>query len=185
MARIPLVTEKDIPAHEKHAFDAFVKTRGRFPDTGPYAIIGHMAEVAYKVDDLRLYLRDEATLPQLLQELVMITLAREMNCGYIWYAHAAAAREKGLRGDIIDNLREQRPLTGLDKSQQAVVDYTLALLRNRKVSKPVFDAAMDILGQRGTVALTNLISCYAILAYNMNAFELEPPKHATEPALPV
>jgi len=33
--------------------------------------------------------------------------------------------------------------------------------------------------------LTNLIACYAMLAYNMNAYELEAPAHATEQALPV
>jgi hypothetical protein len=31
--------------------------------------------------------------------------------------------------------------------------------------------------------LTNLIACYAVLAYNMNTYELEAPAHATEPAL--
>lgn len=185
MTRIPLVTEKDIPANEKPAFDAFVKARGKFPDTGPYAIMGHMAEVAYKIDNLRLYLRDEPKPAALLQELMMITLAREMNCGYIWYAHAASARKNGLRGDIIDNIRERRPLTGLDKEQQAVVDYTLELLRNRKVSQATFDAATAYFGRRGTLTLTNLISCYATLAYNMNAYELEPPQHDTEAALPV
>src|SRR2546422_2893339 len=44
---------------------------------------------------LRTSIRDEASLPQKLQELVMITVAREMNCAFIWYAHAAAARQAG------------------------------------------------------------------------------------------
>jgi len=115
----------------------------------------------------------------------MITVAREMDCGYIWYAHAASSRKIGVRGDIIDNLREKRPLTGLEPDQQAAVDYTRELLRNRKVSKPTFDAASKALGQRGTLALTNLVATYAVLAYVMNAYELEAPAHATEPALPV
>jgi 2-keto-3-deoxy-L-rhamnonate aldolase RhmA len=39
-------------------------------------------------------------------------------------------------------------------------------------------------GQRGTMTLTNLIACYAVLAYNMNTYELEAPAHPTEKALP-
>ena len=35
------------------------------------------------------------------------------------------------------------------------------------------------------MTLTNLVACYAVLAYNMNTYELEAPAHATEPALPV
>ena len=63
---------------------------------------------------MRIYLRDEASLPLKLQELVMISVAREMSCAFIWYAHAAAARQAGVRGDIVDNIREKRALADLD-----------------------------------------------------------------------
>ena len=70
------------------------------------------------------YIRGEASLPPKLQELVMISVAREMSCAFIWYAHAAAARQAGVRDDIVDN-------GGLHRE----------LLQNRKVSRPTFDAA--------------------------------------------
>jgi 4-carboxymuconolactone decarboxylase len=90
-----------------------------------------------------------------------------------------------VRGDIVDNLRERKPLASLQSDEQAVVDFARELLRNRKVSRPTFDRASASFGQRGTLTLTNLIACYAMLAYNMNAYELEAPAHATEPSLPV
>jgi 4-carboxymuconolactone decarboxylase len=135
------------------------------------------------MEALRIYLRDEASLPQKLQELVMISVASEMGCGFIWYAHAAAARKAGVRDDIVDNIREKRALTNLDPEEQTVVDFTRELLQNRKVSQATFDAATARFSQRGTMALTNLIACYAVLAYNMNAYELEAPAHPTEKAL--
>lgn len=58
-------------------------------------------------------------------------------------------------------------------------------MRNRKVDTATFDAATAQFGQRGVMTLTNLIACYAVLAYNMNTYELQAPAHATEPALPV
>jgi len=64
-----------------------------------------------------------------------------------------------------------------------VVDFTRELLRDRKVSRPTFDAATARLGQRGTMTLTNLVACYAVLAYNMNTYELEAPAHPTEKPL--
>jgi hypothetical protein len=33
------------------------------------------------------------------------------------------------------------------------------------------------------MTLTNLVACYAVLAYNMNTYELEVPEHATEPSM--
>ena len=114
----------------------------------------------------------------------MISVAREMSCAFIWHAHAAAARKAGVRDDIVDNIREGRPLANLDPEEQTAVDFTRELLQNRKVSRATFDAATARFGQRGTMTLTNLIACYAVLAYNMNAYELEAPAHPTEKPLP-
>jgi 4-carboxymuconolactone decarboxylase len=185
VARIPQVTRDDVPGTEKSAYDAFVQRRGDRPNVGPYTLLLHMPEMAQRLEALRTYLRDEASLPQKLQELVMITVAREMDCAFIWYAHAAAARQAGVRGDIVDNIRERKELTNLDADEQTVVNFARELLRNRKVSQPTFDAAMARFGQRGMMTLTNLIACYAGLAYNMNTYELEAPTHPTEKALPV
>jgi 4-carboxymuconolactone decarboxylase len=185
MARIPFVTPADVPANEKAAYDAFVQKRGSVPGAGPYALLLHMPELAQSLESLRLLIRDEASLPQKLQELVMLAVAREMDCAYIWYAHAAAARAAGAGGTIVDGIRERRPLAGLDPDEQAALDFTRELLRTRKVSQATFDRASASFGRRGTLTLTNLIACYAMLAYNMNAYALEAPAHATEPALPL
>ena len=185
MARIPFVTAQDISVNEKPAFDQFVQSRGSVPAAGPYALLLHMPVLAEKLEALRLCLRDEASVPQLVQELVMITVAREMDCAFIWQAHAAAARAIGVAGKVIDDLREKRALTGLAADQQAALDFTCELLRNRKVSQSTFERATAAFGRRGALALTNLIACYAVLAYTMNTYELEAPKHATEPGLPV
>ena len=184
MARIPLVTRDQIVEKEKSAFDAFMLSRANRPNIGPYSLLLHMPEMAQRLEVLRIYLRDEASLLPKLQELVMISVAREMSCAFIWHAHAAAARQAGVRDDIVDNIREKRALANLDPEEQIVVDFTRELLQNRKVSRPTFDAATARFGQRGTMTLTNLIACYAVLAYNMNTYDLEPPAHPTEKALP-
>ena len=184
MVRIPLVTREQITEKEKPAYDAFMLSRAGRPNIGPYSLLLHMPEMAQRLEALRTYIRDEPSLPQRLQELVMISVAREMDCAFIWYAHAAAARRAGVRDDIVDAIRDRRPPTNLDPAEQTVVDFTRELLQNRKVSRPTFDAATARFGQRGTMALTNLIACYAVLAYNMNTYEVEAPAHPTEKALP-
>jgi 4-carboxymuconolactone decarboxylase len=184
VARIPLVTRQAISLSEQGAYDAFMTGRSGRPNVGPYSLLLHMPELAQRLEALRTYLRDEASLPPKLQELVMLTVAREMDCAFIWYAHAAAARQAGVRDDIVDNLRAKRTLTNLAPDEQTVVDFTRELLQHRKVSQSTFDAASARFGQRGTMTLTNLVACYAVLAYNMNTYELEAPAHATEPALP-
>jgi 4-carboxymuconolactone decarboxylase len=184
MARIPLVTREQIAEKEQPAYDAFMQSRAGRPNVGPYSLLLHMPEMAQRLEALRTYLRDEASLSQKLQEIVMISVAREMGCAFIWYAHAAAARQAGVLDDIVDNIRERRPLANLDPDEHAVVTFTRELLQNRKVSRPTFDAATARFGPRGVMTLTNLIACYAVLAYNMNTYELDAPAHPTEKALP-
>src|SRR5215831_7133349 len=122
MARIPLVTREQIADTEQPAYDAFLASRANRPAVGPYTLLLHMPEMARRLEALRLYLRDEASLSQKLQELVMISVAREMGCAFIWYAHAAAARTTGVRGDVVDAIRERRPPADLDPDEQTVVD---------------------------------------------------------------
>jgi 4-carboxymuconolactone decarboxylase len=185
VARIPAATRDDVSEGEKGAYDEFMKSRGGRPNVGPYSLLLHMPEMAQRLEALRTYLRGEASLPQKLQELAMITVAREMDCAFIWYAHAAAARQAGVRDDIVDHIRERRPLTDLDPDEQTVVYFTRELLQRRKVSQPTFDAAVARFGRRGMMTLTNLVACYAVLAYNMNTYELEAPEHPTEKPLPL
>ena len=185
MARIPLVTREAIADTEKPAYDAFMLSRQNRPNIGPYSLLLHMPEMAQRLEALRTYLRDEASLSQKLQELVMISVAREMGCAFIWYAHAAAARQAGLSDDTVDSIRERRPPAHLNPEEQTVVDFTRELLQNRTVSQATFDAATARLGRRGTMTLTILIACYAVLAYNMNTYELEAPAHPVEKPLPV
>src|SRR5262245_52450221 len=128
MARIPLVTREQIADKELPAYDAFMLSRANRPNIGPYSLLLHMPEMAQRLEALRTYLRDEASLSQKLQELVMISVAKEMGCAFIWYAHAAPARQAGLRDDIVDSIREGRALTGLDEDEQAVVNFTRELL---------------------------------------------------------
>jgi len=184
MARIPLATRDQVAEKEKPAYDGFMASRTNRPNIGPYSLLLHMPEMAQRLEALRTHIRAEASLSQKLQELVMISVAGELVCAIIWYAHAAPARQAGIRDDIVDNIREKRPLANLDPEEQTVVDFTRELLQNRKVSRPTFDAATARFGQRGTMTLTNLIACYAVLAYNMNTYELEAPAHPTEKALP-
>jgi len=183
MARIPLVSRDQVAPNERPAYDAFMENRQGRPNVGPYSLLLHMPKMAQRLEALRKYLRAETSLTQKVQELVMISVAREMGCAFIWYAHAAPARQAGLRDDIVDSIRDRRPPTNLAPEEQTVVDFTRELLQQRKVSRPTFEAATARFGQRGVMALTNLIACYAVLAYNMNTYELEAPTHPTEKAL--
>ena len=124
-------------------------------------------------------------MPPNIRELAMLLTAREMDCQFIWNAHAPLGRSWGLGDSLVDNLRDKQPLTSLSPEEKAVVDYGQELFRTRRVSQVVFDAALGRFGEQGLTELTCLMGYYAMLAFNVNAFDVGLPDDLTEAPLPV
>ncbi len=186
MARIPTASRDTVPSSQVEAFDQYVASRGGIPDSGPLSVMLHVPEIIQRGESLRAYLRgDESSLPASIRELGMLVTAREMDCQFIWNAHAALGRRSGLSDELVDNLRDRKELAGLSPAESAVVEYGREFFRTRRVSRHTFDNAMSQFGTRGLVELTTLMGYYACLAFNINAFEVGLPAEITEPPLPV
>jgi 4-carboxymuconolactone decarboxylase len=142
-------------------------------------------EIAQRGAHLSEYLRQESTLSSKTQELAMLTTARELDCQFIWNAHAAAGRSAGLKDQTVDDLRDKKELSGLAPDESAVVNYGREFFRTNRVSQATFDAALAQFGVRGLTELTSLMGYYALLAFNINAFEVDLPSDRTEAVLPV
>ena len=65
------------------------------------------------------------------------------------------------------------------------MDYGQEFFRTHRVSKPTFGAALYQFGVRGLAELTNLMGFYAMLAFDVNAFETNLPAERAEALLPI
>ena len=186
MPRFPAASRDSVPQEQVAAFDAIVALRnGVVPEQGPIAVQLHVPEIAQRGEVLRAYLRAEgSSLTDNVAELSMLTTARELDCQFIWHAHAAAGRRAGLSDALVDTLRDKQDLPELSAAESAVINYGREFFRTRRVSQPTFDAALAAFGERGLIELTNLMGYYSVLAFNINAFEQLPPP-SDEPFLPV
>ena len=186
MVRIQPATRESVPEDQREAFDQFVQQSGNIPTTGPLSVMIHAPEMLARGEHLRAYLRgDESSLPPNIRELAMLVTAREMDCQFIWNAHVAQGRNWGLNDDLLDNLRDKQPMTGLSPEEAVVLDYGRELFRTRRVTQAVFDAALARFGPQGLTELTSLMGYYAMLAFNINAFEVGLPEDLTEAPLPI
>ena len=185
MARVPALTRESVPESQRAAFDQLVQERGEIPAGGPGSVMLNAPEVAQRALALASYLRSETSLAPRIRELGMLVAARENDCQYIWNAHAPLARVAGLRDDLVDALRDKKELSGLALDEAAVVNYGREFFRTHRVSQATFDAALAQFGVLGLTELTNLMGCYAMLAFNVNAFGVELPAERTEEALPI
>lgn len=185
MSRLPAATRDSVPQQQRDIFDEIIQGSGSVPANGPGSIMIHVPEANKRASALNQYLRQDSSLPKKLQELAMLVTAREMDCQYVWNAHAASAKAAGVNAKIVDALREESEMPDLAPDEQAVINYGREFYRTHRVSSGGFQAALEQLGKQGLVELTMLMGNYALLAFLVNAFDSGLPPDRTEPMLPV
>jgi 4-carboxymuconolactone decarboxylase len=185
MPRIPIPTRESVPQNLRDAFDAAVQGRGGVPRTGPGSIMLNSPEASQRASHLSEYLRRQSTLAQNIQELAMLVTARELDCQYIWNAHAASGRKAGVSSPLVDALRDRQPLPPMNPEETAVVRYGQEFFRTHRVSRGGFQAALEQFGAQGLTELTMLMGYYGMLAFCVNAFDGDLPSERTETILPV
>ena len=184
MARIPPVTREGIREDLRGVFDDLSAGPGGI-GTGPMSVLKHSSEMAKRAIPLFEYVRNESTVPLPIRELAMLTTARAKDCPYIWNRHVALAREAGVSSDLIEALRDQKPLPPMSELEAAVITMGMDFFGTNRVRQQAFDVVLSHLGAQGLVELTTLMGFYAMLAFNANAVDLGTPAHPVEPPLPV
>ena len=178
MARIPQISAReDVPADKRDIFDAIAGSRGSV--RGPFPTLLNSPEVAGRVAHLGTYLRYESTLSAEHRELAIITTARELDCDFEWGPHVTLAREAGVREEAIQVVANRGALELLGEDEARIVKYGRELLRDHRVSDETFEAAKTRFGNQGVTELTATMGYYAMLAYGLNAFEVEPAPDAS------
>ena len=185
MARVPAATRESVPQAQQDAFDEIVQSRGGVPRTGPGSIMINSPEASRRASHLSEYLRRESTLPAHVQELAMLVTARELDCQYIWNAHAASGKRAGLSPDLVEALRDKKPLPALKPDEEAVIRVGQEFFRTHRVSRGAFQMALEQLGTQGLTEITMLMGYYGMLAFCVNTFDGDLPADRSEALLPV
>jgi 4-carboxymuconolactone decarboxylase len=185
MARVPPASKENLPQNLQEAFDSMVQSRGGLPRTGPASVMINSPEACRRAFHFSDCLRRESTLAPHVQELAMLVTARELDCQYVWNAHAASGKKAGLSAELVDALRDHDQLPPLKPEEAAVINYGQEFFRTHHVSRGAFQAAQEQFGVQGLAELTMLMSFYAMLAFHVNAFDVDLPAERTEPLLPV
>ena len=184
MPRVKLLTAKEDVAPEHYAlYDELAALRGRL--SGPATVVMHSPALSKPWNDQSEFLHREAMVEPGLAELAVSAAARERDCGYIWNAHAKAARKGGISELTLTATRDNAALGGLPPQEAAVVAYTRQLLRTNRVDQATFDSLLNAHSPKWLVELTGFIGRYAALAGILNSFEVLPKPDAEPLPIPM
>jgi 4-carboxymuconolactone decarboxylase len=183
--RTPVITREQVADEHKAAYDEISAIRGRPPTVGPTSVLINSPEMAVRANRLSEYLGEQSSLSEKVRRLAGLIGARSMDCQFVWNAHCAAGRRAGLQDDLVDALRDKKPLPSMSPEDAAVVNYGMELTSTNQVSQETFQAALDQLGAQGLTEFTTFMGYYRMLALNANAFTIDLPDDMTETVLPV
>jgi 4-carboxymuconolactone decarboxylase len=126
--------------------------------------------------------RFATTVPRKLYELAIIITARHWTAQFEWSAHHRGALQAGLSPAVADAIAEGRRPTTMPSDEAAVYNFVTELLDTKQVSDRTFQAAKDLLGERGVVDLINVMGWYGTVSMLLNV-DRYPLPEGTQPEL--
>jgi 4-carboxymuconolactone decarboxylase len=181
--RWPLLRRDELEPRARDIFDRFVGADRDTTPRGPVGMTFHSPELVEPIQELNTALRVEGVLGTRLAEIVIAATGREMNSQYQWTVHGTAAERAGAGQAVLDAIRLDGSLAGLDARDAAAIRFTRELVRAEKVQPETFSAAVELFGTRATVEIAALIGDYLMMTtvYNALGMRLRSDQTATLP----
>ena len=177
MPRISLPTIETMSTEQRSVYQKVVNgPRGEIK--GPIRAAIHNADLADRWQSLGALLRYGTSMTPRQSELAILVTGRHCRSPFEWFAHRPEGAKAGLSEETLDDLLDQRPPRGLDRTEQAIYRYALELNRSHSVSDVTHDTAVQVLGEKGVVELTALVGYYTMVAMTLNAHEIPLPDGA-------
>ncbi len=179
-ARLPYLKKSEMDAKGQKLAETFPSKDGTL--SGPLAFAAYNSGVAQALLDLHNAAVTGGTLDPHTRELAILVACRETNYNLEWNGHEASGLKAGIDAKVIDVVRNNRALTGLDEKDAAVIRFGRQMFRDRKVDSATFAKAVELWGKRGTMDMVAAMNTYAVSGY----FAIAVDEHSAEgkPELP-
>src|ERR1700733_2870885 len=156
----PLKADEMSPAQKAWADMIAAPPRNAKFGAPPYRAYIRNPDLAPKLSALSEYLRWNTTLPPRLSEFAILITARQWTAQYEWFAHYPLALKAGLDAKILSAIAEGKRPDNMKDDEAALYDLAMALYRDKKVSDPVYKAALEKFGERGIMDIIGIMGYY-------------------------
>jgi 4-carboxymuconolactone decarboxylase len=173
-ARLPYLKKADMDAKGQKLLETFASK----DDTlrGPLAFAAYNPGVGQALLDLHNAAVPGGTLDPHTRELAILVACRETNFNLEWNGHEPSALKAGVDAKVIDVVRNNRSLAGLNEKDAAVIRFGREMLHDKKVNSATFARAVELWGKRGTMDMVAVMNTYAVSGY----FAIAVDEHAPE-----
>lgn len=117
-------------------------------------------------------------------QLATLIVAREIDQQYEWSNHEPAGLQVGLEQEVIDVVKYDRDVAGLEPADATFITFGRALLRENRVSSELWADMVRHFGRQGTVTLMTIMGEYLKVGIMLNAVDQHMPE-GREALLPI
>jgi 4-carboxymuconolactone decarboxylase len=181
----PLKADELSPAQKAWADMIAPPPRNAKVGSPPYRAYVRNPELAPRLSALSDYLRWNTSLPPRLSELAILITARHWTVQYEWFAHYPLALKGGLDPKVLGDIAAGKRPEGMRDDEAALYDLATALYRDKKVSDPVYQAALGKFGERGVMDIIGILGYYDLVSMTLITMQADAPPNDTVPPLPV
>jgi hypothetical protein len=177
-ARLPYLKKSEADAKGQKVWDIF----GGKDDVlrGPLAFATYNGAVGQALLDLHNAAVMGGTLDPHTSELAILVACRETNYNLEWNAHEASGLKAGIDAKVIDVVRNNRPLDGLNEKDAVIIRFGRGMFRDKKVDSATFAKAVELWGRRGTMDMVATMNTYAVSGYFAIAVDERSPEGRPE-----
>ena len=179
MNRVSMLARDQLALDERRFYDAVQAIR-RHPISGPFIVLMNSSpDLATRFAHLGHYFHargqaDESILAIRVRTFMAMIGSRALNAPYEWSAWVGWALNAGVPQSTVDAIREHKPLEALTEEDELVLDFCSQLAGgDHHVSDTVFNTARARFGVQPLVELVGTLGYFAMIAYPLNAFEME------------
>ena len=164
-ARLPYVQRKDMDERGQKIFDTLPGRSAEGVLRGPLAFAAYNPGVAQALFALHNAAVQEGTLNPHVRELAILVACRETNYSLEWNAHEPSGLKAGVDPKVIDVVRRNGALTGIDEKDAAVIRFGRQMLRDKRVDSVTFAKIVELFGKRGAMDMVAVMNTYAVSGY--------------------
>ena len=155
------------------------------PLGGPSNVWLRSPEIGNILQSLGAAIRFRSSLPNKLNELAIITTAREWSAQYEWIAHKRLALEAGLDPAIADDIAQGRRSAKMSEDEAIVYDFSRELHETHGVTDATYKRVLDRFGERGAMDLIAVNGYYVLVSMTLNVNRTELPGGVAPPLPPL
>jgi 4-carboxymuconolactone decarboxylase len=170
-ARLPYLKSSEVDAKGKKVVDIFGKGG---TVSGPLAFATYNPAVGQALLDLHDAAVTGGTLDPHTRELAILVACRATNYNLEWNGHETSGLKAGIDAKVIDVVRFNRPLTGLNEKDAAVIRFGRQLLNDKKVDSATFAKVVELWGKRGAMDMVAAMNTYAVSGFFAIAVDEHP-----------